>query len=162
MNKTRPLAQFVAILTTVSLIVSGLGFVGCKTAVPGTPVTSLTPQQLDDIVALLKGTTSSALVLVIQRNGLNARSYVALTKEVVDHFLLENQSEPGAFEKALYSIPVKELKKPEVALVISTLTTAYTIYYGHYAKGKVGGNLTAVKLLTAVRDGAVNALQLTQ
>ncbi len=110
---------------------------------------------------LLKNTTSSSLVLVIAKNGENARSYVDAVKSTIDQLLLTNAPTPVNLQKALYKLPIKELKKPEAVLALNVLLTAYELYYGDYVKGRIGGNETASQLLTAIRDGANDALELT-
>ncbi len=139
---------------------SMLIFAGCATtSKPGTPpAPGVSPEAVAKAAILLKNTATATLVLVIDKNGDNARAYIVASIAILDQFVLAGSSDPAALEKALYALPIKELKKPEVTLTISAIVTAYELYYADYVSGKVNGNDTAKTLLTALHDGAVNAL----
>jgi hypothetical protein len=159
-------------LKTVKTFVSVLGLsvllmsVGCVSPNPnggGTVVTNapvLTPAQLEKSAVLLKGTVRAALVLVIDKNGTNATPYIVLSRDALTEFIGGTNYAPDALLKSLSALPPKALRKAEVQLAISTVVTAYEIYYGDYVRGQVNGNAVAVALLTAIRDGCADALLL--
>lgn len=150
---------------TVLLSVLGLSVLllstGCMTTQNG-GVTPLPPtaQQVEKSATLLKGTVRAALILVIDKNGTNATPYIALARDTLSVFIGGPDFTPDALLKSLSALPSTALQKPEVKLAISTVVTAYEVYYGDYVRGQVTGNEIAVKLLTAVRDGCADALRL--
>lgn len=145
-------------LTTLLALaaVVALGFTGCATT-PGNQPPALTQAKLEKSAILLKSTVRSALLLVIEKNGTNAQNYVCLVGEVFNLTIGGTNYSPGALEKRLAALPNQGLKKTEVQLVISTLLTAYEIYYADYVTGRLGGNRVAFTLLSAVRDGVTGA-----
>lgn len=133
-----------------------LGFTGCVTTT-GNQQPAITQAQLDKTAILLKGTVRAGLLLVIEKNGTNAQNYVCLAGQTLNLLISSTNYTPGAIETALSKLPVKDLKKVEVQLAVSTILTAYEIYYADYVSGKLNGNLVAASLLGAVRDGVVGA-----
>lgn len=138
--------------------VVALGFTGCATT-SGSPGTkpALTQEQLDKSAALLKGTVRSGLLLVIDKNGTNAQTYVCLAGDALNVVLGGTNYTPGNLESRLYALPASGLKKAEVQLAISAILTAYEIYYADYVAGKLEAQPVAFALLSAVRDGCVGA-----
>jgi len=132
------------------------GFTGCTTTT-GNQSPALTQEQLDKASILLKGSVRSGLLLVIDKNGDDAKDYVCLAGESLSTLLRGTNYTPGYLEKRLYALPTKELKKTEVQLAVSAILTAYEIYYGDYVAGRIDGNKTAYVLLSALRDGALGA-----
>ena len=130
---------------------------GCVTTPTGTPPT-ITPEQVDKAATLLKGTVRAALILVIDKNGTNATPYIYLAKNTLSLFIGGKDYTPDALLRSLEVLPAKEMQKAEVKLAISAVVTAYEIYYGDYVRNQVNGNVVAVKLLTAVRDGCADAI----
>lgn len=142
-----------------------IAFTGCNT-VPagpgsGTNQVQITSNQVARAATLLKGTVRSALVLVIDKNGSNAAPYISLAASTLSEFISSGNNSPDALLAALNKLPTKALQKPEVQLAVSAVVTAYEIYYGDYVRNQVNGNTTATVLLTAIRDGCVDALALT-
>ena len=114
--------------------------------------------QIDKTCILMKSTVRSALILVIDKNGTNATPYIESAVSVLNEFVGTTNNTPDALLQQLSKLSPKALGKPEVKLAISTVVTAYEIYYGDYVRGKVNGNVVATKLLTAIRDGCSDAL----
>ena len=150
--------KFTALLSVLGLGVLVLS-TGCMTTQNG-GVTPLPPtaQQVEKSATLLKGTVRAALILVIDKNGTNATPYITLSRDTLSVFIGGPDYTPDALLNSLSALPAKALQKPEVKLAISTVVTAYEVYYGDYVRGQVNGNDIAVKLLTAVRDGCSDAL----
>jgi hypothetical protein len=151
---------------TALISVLGLGVLllttGCATTnTGGTPPPQITPEKLAKSATLLKGTVRAALILVIDKNGTNATPYIALTRDTLSVFIGGDDYTPEALLASLEQLPEKALKKAEVKLAISTVVTAYEVYWGDYVRGQVNGNVVATTLLTAVRDGCDDALRLS-
>lgn len=129
---------------------------GGSTGTNAVPV--LTGQQLTNAASLLRTTVRSAMLIVIDKAGTNASSYIALSRDTLSLFLGGTNYSPAALQASLQRLPVKGLKNIEVQLAISTIIGAYQIYYQDYVAGQINGNDTAVLLLSAVRDGLADAL----
>jgi hypothetical protein len=148
---------------TALLSVLGLGVLllstGCMTTQNG-GVTPLPPtaQQIEKSATLLKGTVRAVLILVIDKNGTNATPYIALSRDTLSVFIGGPDYTPDALLKSLSALPVKDLQKPEVSLAISTVVTAYEVYWNDYVRNQVNGSYVAIQLLTALRDGCKDAL----
>ena len=148
---------------TALLSVLGLGVLllstGCMTTQNG-GVTPLPPtaQQIEKSAMLLKGTVRAVLILVIDKNGTNATPYIALSRDTLSVFIGGTDYTPDALLKSLSALPVKDLQKPEVSLAISTVVTAYEVYWNDYVRNQVNGSYVAIQLLTALRDGCKDAL----
>jgi hypothetical protein len=153
---TKKLTALISVLGLSVLLLS----TGCVTPNGGTPPPP-TAQQVEKAATLLKGTVRAALILVIDKNGTNATPYIALSRDTLSVFIGGSDYTPDALLNSLEALPAKALQKPEVKLAISTVVTAYEIYYGDYVRGQVNGNEVAAKLLTAVRDGCDDALLLS-
>jgi hypothetical protein len=141
-------------------VIVAVGVTGCATTTGNPP--QITQAQLDKSAVLLKGSVRAGLLLVIQKNGTNAQAYVCAAGEVLNVVLGGTNYAPGALEKRLYALPSKDLKKAEVQLALSTILTAYEIYYSDYVAGRIGGQQVAFTLLSAVRDGAVGACSMSE
>lgn len=133
-----------------------LGFTGCVTTT-GNQQPAITQAQLEKTAILLKGTVRASLLLVIEKHGTNAQAYVCAAGDALSLAIGSTNYTPGSLETRLAKLPVKELKKAEAQLVISTLLTGYEIYYAEYVTGKLNGNAVAAALLTAIRDGVSGA-----
>lgn len=145
------------LITSFALaVLVAIGFTGCATTTGNQP-TPITQAQLDKTAVLLKGSVRAGLLLVIDKNGTNAQNYVCLAGETLNLLVSSTNYAPGAIETALARLPSKDLKKVEVQLAISTILTAYEIYYADYVSGKLNGNQVAATLLGAVRDGVMGA-----
>lgn len=138
--------------------VVAVGFTGCTTTSGNSQPPAITQAQLDKTAVLLKGTVRAGLLIVIDKNGTNAQNYICLAGETLNVVLNSSTNyTPGALEDRLYKLPVNGLKKAEVQLAVSSILTAYEIYYADYVSGRIGGNQVAFTLLSAVRDGVVGA-----
>jgi hypothetical protein len=138
---------------TTGCVSPGKGGTSGTNAVP-----VLTGQQLTNAASLLRTTVRSAMLIVIDKEGTNATSYIALSRDTLSLFLGGTDYSPTALQTDLQKLPVKGLKTVEVQLAISTIIGAYQIYYQDYVAGQIGGNQYAVLLLSAVRDGLADAL----
>jgi len=141
--------------------VMALGLTGCATT-PGNSQPQITPEKLAKTAVLVKGTVRASLLLVIDKYGTNAQTYICLAGDAMSVALSSSDYTPGSLEKRLTKLPVKELQKTEAQLIVSTILTAYEIYYSDYVTGKINGNQVAATLLTALRDGAVGACSLAE
>jgi len=155
---------FIILSTLIALAV--LGFTGCATTPAGsgssgTNQVQITSNQVYKASILLKGTVRSALILVIDKNGSNAAPYISLAASTLSEFIASGNNSPDALLAALNKLPAKALQKPEVQLAVSTVVTAYEVYYGDYVRNQVDGNNIATSLLTAIRDGCLGALAAT-
>jgi hypothetical protein len=155
-------------IATTLISVLGLSFLlmttGCVTTPNGgTPgaTNAVTADKIEKSAVLLKGTVRAALILVIDKNGTNATRYIALSRDALSVFIGGPDFSPTALQASLEKLPAKALQKVEVRLAISTVITAYEVYYGDYVRGQVNGNAVAVKLLTAIRDGCSDALAMS-
>lgn len=138
--------------------VVAVGFTGCATTSGNSQPPAITQAQLDKTAVLLKGTVRAGLLIVIDKHGTNAQNYVCLAGEALNVVLNSSTNyTPGALEARLYKLPVNGLKKAEVQLAVSSILTAYEIYYADYVSGRIGGNQVAFTLLSAVRDGVAGA-----
>jgi len=144
------------ITSLVLAAVVALGLTGCVTTTGNQPP-AITQAQLDKSAVLLKGSVRAGLLIVIEKKGTNAQAYVCAAGEALNAILGGTNYTPGLLEQRLSKLPVKNLKKAEVQLAISTILTAYEIYYGDYVSGRIGGNQVAFTLLSAVRDGVTGA-----
>ena len=151
--------KLIAMLALAAVV--ALGFTGCATTTGNQPP-AITQAQLEKSAVLLKGSVRAGLLLVIQKNGTNAQAYVCAAGEVLNVVLGGTNYTPGLLEQRLAKLPVKELKKAEVQLAISTILTAYEIYYGDYVSGRIGGQQVAFTLLSAVRDGVTGACSFSE
>lgn len=156
------------IVSTLLAAVVAVGLVsgttGCGTT-PGNPSStnsvSLTPQQLTNTAILVKGTVSSALLLVVQKSGTNSVSYICASGDVLSLFLGGGDFSPEKLQADLQKIPVKGLKSAEAGLVINTLTTVYSLYYADYVQNHINGKQVAAVVLGALRDGVQTACRLS-
>lgn len=149
--------KFIVSLAMAAVV--ALGVIGCATT-PGNPQPpEITQDKLDKSAILLKGSVRSGLLLVIEKNGTNAQNYVCIAGQAINLLISSTNYTPGAIEKALSKLPSTDLKKTEVQLAISTILTAYEIYYADYVSGRVNGNQVAATLLGAVRDGVIGACE---
>lgn len=151
---------------TALISVLGLGVLllstGCVTNNNGgTKPPAITPEKLEKSAVLLKGATRAALIVVIDKNGTNATPYIALSRDTLSVFVGGDNYTPDALLRSLEALPAKALQKAEVKLAISTVVSAYEVYYGDYVRGQVNGNEVAKKLITAIRDGCDEALRLS-
>lgn len=151
--------KFITLISALALAVV-LG-TGCATTNNGTKPPPLTPEKLEKASVLLKGTVRSALILVIDKNGTNAVPYIALSRDALTLFIGSDNYSPDALLKSLSALPSKALQKAEVKLAISTVVSAYELYYGDYVRGQVNGDEVALKLLKAIRDGCDESLRLS-
>jgi hypothetical protein len=150
--------KFTALLLVLGLSVLLLS-TGCMTTQNGgVPPVPPTAQQVEKSATILKGIVRDALILVVGKNGTNATPYIALARDTLSVFIGGSDFTPDALLKSLSALPTTALQKPEVKLAISIVVTAYEVCYGDYVRGQVNGNLIAVKMLTAVRDGCSDAL----
>lgn len=146
--------KYIIALTLAAVVAVGLS--GCATT-GNQPSPDITPERLEKTTILLKGSVRAGLLLVIEKNA-TAKDYVCLAGETLNLVLSTSTDyTPGTLEARLYKLPVKDLKKAEVQLAVSTILTAYEIYYADYVAGRVNGNQVAKALLTALRDGAQGA-----
>lgn len=142
-------------------IVAAFGLTGCVSP-SGSQTPAMTQEKLAKTAILLKGSVRSSLILVVDKNGTNAQAYVCASAEVLNVILGGTNYTPGLLESRLLKLPIKELKKSEVQLIVSTLLTAYELYYADYVNGKINGNMVAVTLLTAIRDGVSGACSISE
>lgn len=150
------------IISVMLAAVVALGTTGCATTSGSSGKPEITQEQLDKTAVLLKGTVRAGLILAIEKNGTNAQHYVCLAGSTLDLILSGTDYSPGTLEKRLYALPSKDLKKAEVQLAVSTILTAYEIYYADYVAGKIASDPVAFKLLSAVRDGVAGACALSE
>lgn len=144
-------------LAAIALMGILLATTGCVTTNPSPDDQAV---KIEKAAVLMKGTVRSALVLVIDKNGTNATPYIALARDTLSTFIGGTDFTPDALLNSLEALPVKALGKPEVKLAISTVVTAYEIYYGDFVRGQVDGNATAIKFITAIRDACDEAIKL--
>lgn len=151
------IASLLLAAAVIASIVGTTGLTGCATTGSGTnSVPTLTPQQLTNTAILVKGTTASALLLVVQKNT-NAIPYICASADALSLFVSGGDLTPAKLQADLQKLPIKGISKPEAGLVISTVVTAYQLYFADYVQNKVGGNQIASVLLSAIRDGASTA-----
>lgn len=150
------------IISIALAAVVALGFTGCTTTSGSGTSPQITQEQLDKTAVLLKGTVRAGLLLVIEKNGTNAQQYVCLAGDALNLVLSGTDYTPGTLEKRLYALPSNDLKKAEVQLAVSTILTAYEIYYADYVAGKIESKPVAFTLLSAVRDGVVGACAMSE
>lgn len=116
----------------------------------------LSKQNTQDAAIILRTAARGAATVAIAKNPDNTK-YVQLSVAAMDTFLVNGNYQPGALVKSL-SPMVKEVKSPEVALAINSVTDLYEVFYGRYAKNQIAQNETASLFITALRDGAQSAL----
>ncbi|MHC4332175.1 MAG: hypothetical protein ACYSUV_00080 [Planctomycetota bacterium] len=146
-------------LASIALLGILLATSGCVTT--GNQLPEDKAAKIEKASLLMKGTVRSALILVIDKNGTNATPYIALARDTLSTFISGSDYSPDALLGSMEGLPSKALGKPEVKLAISTVVSAYEIYYGDYVREQVDGNAVAVKFLTAIRDACDGALKLS-
>lgn len=110
-----------------------------------------------DAAVILRTAARGAATVAISKDADN-KTHVALALSALEVFLVGNDYTPGALTKALEPT-FKELKNPEIALALNTVIDLYDVFYGRYVKGQISRNETALLFLTALRDGAKQALE---
>ena len=113
-------------------------------------------QNLDEASTALRIASRGAATYAITKDAKNEQ-HVRLAVTVLDEFLVGNAYTPGALSDALKP-HFKELRDPGIKLAIDTALDFYQIFYGRTVRGKVGEQAAARLLITALRDGARDAL----
>lgn len=154
-------------LIAVSLLtVAFLVFAGCATAPAGsTPaqiaaVDAANAQKIQDASIVLRSAARSAATLAIQADPNNAK-YVTLSVTALNEFFVTADHTPGALKAALQPV-IKQVSDPKIGLAVDTISDLYEAFYGHYVKDKIKDNATASLFLTALRDGAQDALNISK
>ena len=144
------------------LLIVSFGTTGCSTVNPdGTtsgPV--LDEQTLADAALILRGTARSAAVLALEDKP-SSRKGVELAVSVLDNLIIGETYTPGDVTEKMKPI-IKEAGDPKIALAVNAVLDTYTIFYGRYAKGQIRQNQTAALFLTALLNGAKDALEISK
>lgn len=148
----------VSLMVLLTCVLAGL-FTGCATTSTGGKGIVMDAQTIQDSAVILRNAARDAAALAIQQNPQN-KPYVTLAVATLNTFLVGSDYTPGALTAALTPI-VKQVKDVRISLAINTVTDVYEVFYGRYAKQQIAGNVTANLFLTALRDGAAQALTIT-
>lgn len=116
-------------------------------------------QAIQDAAVIVKGAAREAAGLAIAKDAGNAK-FVNLAVTTLDTFLVGKDYTPGALTSALGPV-LKEAQDAKVRLAVNAVADLYQIFYGRYAKSQIAQNETAALFLTALRDGASQALPVT-
>jgi hypothetical protein len=150
----------------IGLVSAALIFSGCTTFKPpvsGDPDEVLAYQEkIERTALLLENATYSAILIVVEKNEEEKDlilGYTSLAITAVQTILFNNQLTPQDLDNALKVIPVKEFKTLEAKLIVPTIVSLYTIWFGdHTAKWfGVDKNYVGRTLLSAVLRGAEKA-----
>lgn len=99
-----------------------IGMPGCTTTDSGKKVVdTVTAEKLAPI---LSGSVAGAVIYAYTRNT-NTEVYVSAIRTALYEFAVSDDLSAGALQAKIYSLPIKELKKPEAQLIISPLIATY-------------------------------------
>jgi hypothetical protein len=113
-------------------------------------------QTIQDASIILRNVARGAAAVAVDENPAN-KKHVQLAVATLDTFLTGEDYTPDALVKALEPV-LKEVRDVKVNLAINTAIDLYDVLYGRHVRRKVQSDETARLFLTALRDGAKQAL----
>jgi hypothetical protein len=151
------------VVLTAFLWVSGLSITvtGCTTTPSGTNTTGSATNAVDPAVVtrmatVLRTAVGDSVILAMEKSP-SSVDYLVLGKTVLDAFIAGSNFSPVELRKSLQAISTK-LQSAEARIAINTVASLYEIYWGDYVRNRVAGNVAALELLTAARNGMVDGL----
>jgi hypothetical protein len=151
------------ILSTFLVFTAGLVSVstltGCRT------VNSTNQVDIATIGAAIKGVSRTATLYAIRKEP-KSTNYLTSLQIYGSSFLTNTSLDPAALNTFIQSLPFKQISTPEAQLGISTILTAYEIFWIRHPMPPVDRNKEFIKyyeaILEGVRLGLLDSRQLTQ
>ena len=99
-----------------------IGMPGCSTTDSGKKVVDVVTAE--KLAPILSGSVAGAVIYAYTRNT-NTEVYVSAIRTALYEFAVSEDLSAAALQAKIYSLPIKELKKPEAQLIISPLIATY-------------------------------------
>jgi hypothetical protein len=133
----------------------------CATTTGGTnhvdnSTNTIDPAVVTRMATVLRTAVGDSVILAMEKSP-NSVDYLVLGKTVLDAFIVGSNFSPTELRKSLQAISTK-LQSAEARIAINTVAGLYEIYWGDYVRNRVAGNVAALELLIAARDGMVDGL----
>lgn len=149
------------VLSFLSVLLSGLtivgGLTGCRTV-------NLTNQvDIATIGAAIKGVARSATLYAVRKEP-KSTNYLNQFQTYGSSFLTNSSLDPAALNAFIQGLPFKQLSTPEAQLGLSTVLTAYEIFWIRHPMPPADRNKEFIKyyeaLIEGVRLGLIDSQQL--
>ena len=133
-------------------LMAGMSCVGCRTVSPTNQVDIAT------IGAVIKGISRSATLYAVRKEP-KSTNYLSLTSIYLTDFSTNASLDPAALNRFIQSVPFRDRNTAEAQLAISTILTAYEIYWIRHPAPLVDRNKEFVKYLGDLSEGIRFGLQ---
>lgn len=153
MNKN-PAHLTVAALVILFLVltISSTAIVtGCRT------INSTNQVDIATISAAIKGVARSATLYAVRKEP-KSTNYLQLFSVYGNSFSTNASLDPDSLNRFVQSLPFKQTSTPEAQLAISTILTAYEIYWVRHPMAPIDRNKEFVKYIDALTVGVALGL----
>jgi hypothetical protein len=134
----------------VALIASVMLTQGCAASAAGRKVIEV--QKAKDIAPALAATVSGSVIYGYSKDE-NVLVYAGAVKEALKQFIVAEDLQPAALQAAITALPMKELKTPEVQLVMGPIFASYKVFAEQRVKDGLKDNEGLRVLVQAMIDG---------
>lgn len=119
---------------------------GCRT------INSTNQIDIATISAAIKGVSRSATLFAVRKEP-KSTNYLFQTSVYLSNFTTNSSLDPASLNTFIHSLPFKHLQTAEAQLAVTTILTAYEIYWIRHPLPSVDRNKEFIKYIDALSEG---------